>query len=161
MELPQNMYAKSHKNRTSTRGTATSPLGFAIACLRMPEAPNRMMSQGLRCRGRTSRAPLGSHLRRASRSGSRCRCASGSWNCRRRATRSGIHRRATGDMPPSCRRIREPLSLRLQIEETQSSRLWIGEPPPSRLRIWDRSSVARPEATAASRSRGTATVTCA
>jgi hypothetical protein len=56
------MYAKSHKNRTSTRGTATSPLGFAIACLRMPEAPNRMMSQGLRCRGRTSRAPLGSHL---------------------------------------------------------------------------------------------------
>jgi hypothetical protein len=161
MELPQNMYTKSHKNRTSTRGTATSPLGFAIACLRMPEAPNRMMSQGLWCRGRTSRALLGSHLRRASRSGSRCRCASGSWNCHRCATGSGNRHRAAGDLPPSCRWIREPLSLRLRIGETQSSRLWIWEPPPTRLRIWDRSSVARPEATATSRSRGTATVVCA
>lgn len=47
-----------------------------------------------------------------------------------------------------------PPGTYLRIRETLSSRLQIGELPPPRLRIWDWSSVARPEATTASRSIG-------
>jgi hypothetical protein len=104
--------------------------------------------------------------RHASRSESYCRCASESRNRCRSVTKSGSRCRcaygsrnhcrcATGELPPPCRWIREPLLSRLRIREPPPSRLRIGKSPPPRLRIWDRPSVARPEAAAASHSRGT------
>jgi hypothetical protein len=115
-----------------------------------------------------ARTTVGSDRRRASRSESCCRYTSRSRNCRCRATRSGSYRRCAfesrnhrrrvaWELPLLCRRIREPLPPRLWIGEPPLSRLRIEKSSPPRLRIWDCPSIARQKATAAALgSRGTA-----
>jgi hypothetical protein len=76
----------------TTRGTVTSPVGFATARWRMPKARRIEGCHGThgadgkphaRLWGATATVPLGSHRHRASKSGSHCRRASGSrtWRC--------------------------------------------------------------------------------
>jgi hypothetical protein len=61
------MYTKSHKNRATTRGIATSPLGFATARWRMPEARRVGGCNGTRSADGESRVRLwGSHCCHAS-----------------------------------------------------------------------------------------------
>jgi hypothetical protein len=120
----------------------------------------RMANPALASRGAFAVVSLRSHRRRASRLGNCRPHAIGSGSRRRCTFGSRNHlRRATGDLPPSCCRIRKPLSSRLRIGESPPSHLRIGSPP--RLRIWDRLLVAQLEAAAASRSCGTATAACA